>query len=124
MYMKKYVILFLLAVSSFPLFAQVRNGQNLTLLSWTINGEENGMVEKVSSAVVQTNKNDLKYTIRTSDAGTIIIEFNRVTKILHLLTDPDQFYSTSGSFGESGSNSQFTFTDSSGDVNVLKFRRK
>jgi hypothetical protein len=122
--MKKHAILFLLALCALPLFGQVRNGQNLSLLSWTINGEENGMVERVSGAVVQTNKNDLKYTIRTSDSGTIIIEFNRITKILHVLTDPDQFYSTSGSFGESGSNSQFTFTDSNGDVNVLKFRRK
>jgi hypothetical protein len=113
----------LLFICSLSLFAQIRNGQNLKLYSWTKNGAETGMVDQISSATVQTNGNEIKYTMRTKDGGTLVINFDRVTKRLHFITGPEELYSTTGSFRESGSTSIFTFTGKNGEENILKFRR-
>jgi hypothetical protein len=121
--MKRSVIVCGLLICAASLFAQIRNGQNLRLYSWTKNDQETGMVEQISSAVVQTNGNEIKYTMRTKDSGVIVIEFNRVTRRLHYKPEPDQLVSVIGSFSESGSNSIFSFTDDNGDTQVLKFRR-
>jgi hypothetical protein len=121
--MKKSAFTGLLLMCSISLFAQIRNGQNLKLYSWTKNNQETGMVEQVSAAVVQTNGNEIKYTMKTKESGTIVIEFNRVTKRLHVKTDPDKLLSVTGSFSESGPNSIFSFTDDRGEKNILKFRR-
>jgi hypothetical protein len=123
--MKKIMILGgLFLVCSLSLFAQIRNGQNLKLYSWTKGGVETGMIDQVSGAVVQTNGNEVKYTLRTKDDEVIVIDFNRVSKRLHYITGPESdLYSTTGSFRESGSTSIFTFTDENGEENVLKFRR-
>jgi hypothetical protein len=121
--MKRSVIVCGLLICSISLFAQIRNGQNLKLYSWTENGQETGMVGEVSGAVVQTNGNEIKYTVRTKNSGVIVLEFNRVTKRLHVKTEPDQLLSVIGTFSESGSNSVFSYTDDKGDVHILKFKR-
>jgi hypothetical protein len=113
----------LLLMCGFSLAAQIRNGQNLKVYSWTKNGTETGMVEQISSAVVQTNGKEINYTMRTKDGGTLVINFDRVTKRLHFITGDEELYSTTGGFRESGSTSIFTFTDKNGDENILKFRR-
>jgi hypothetical protein len=121
--MKRIVITGILLMCTFSLFAQIRNGQNLKLYSWTKSGAETGMVDQIVSAVVQTNGNEIKYTMRTKDDRTLVIEFNRVTKRLHFFSGPEAPYSTIGSFRESGSTSIFTFSDKSGAGNILKFKR-
>jgi hypothetical protein len=121
--MKRKAFTGLLFMCVISLSAQIRNGQNLKLYSWTKNGQETGMVEQVGSAVVQTNGNEIKYTLRTKNSGLIVIEFNRVTKRLHYKTEPDNLLSVTGSFSESGSTSIFSFTDDQGGAHILKFRR-
>ncbi|MDR1239070.1 MAG: hypothetical protein LBK27_03070 [Treponema sp.] len=122
--MKKIVLISgLLFVCSMSLFAQIRNGQNLNLYSWTKDGAETGMIDQISGAVVQTNGNEVKYTLRTKDGAVIVIDFNRVSKRLHYITGEEELYSTTGNFRESGSTSIFTFTGEDGVENVLKFRR-
>ncbi|MDR1277220.1 MAG: hypothetical protein LBK02_00555 [Treponema sp.] len=106
-----------------PLFAQIRNGQRLKLYSWTKDGKETGMVEQVSDAVVQTTSNQIKYTMMIKNGDTIVIDFDRISKRLHYITTPEQLYSTTGTFRESGSTSIFTFTGETGEENVLKFKR-
>jgi hypothetical protein len=113
----------LLCICSLSLFAQIRNGQNIKLYSWTKNGVETGMVETISSAAVQTNGNEVKYTLRTKDGGVIVINFDRVTKRLHFITGDKKLYSTTGGFRESGSTSIVAFTGENGEENILKFRR-
>jgi Na+-translocating ferredoxin:NAD+ oxidoreductase RnfG subunit len=121
--MKKYAVTLVFLFVSFSVFAQIRNGQNLLIESWTRDTEESGLGESYPRAVVQTNGNEVKFTCWDKENKTVTFTYNKVTK--KVTTDlSGKYYSTTGNMGESGSIALLTYTDGDGVVNVIKFKRK
>jgi hypothetical protein len=113
-----------LILLSIPLFAQMRNGANCALVSWTKDGADTGMSEKVSNAIIQLNGNDVQYTLAVRGEDPIVFRINRLTKRLHMERSGELVLSTLGGYVESGSNSTLTYTDAEDKPHILKFRRK
>jgi hypothetical protein len=125
--MKKIVVVLavLCVLGALPVFAQTsRNSVNAALDSWTVDGEENGMTEKVSNAIIQRTNNQMQYYLQVRDGDAITYDFDRVTKRLRISVKKQLQLSTELTFTESGSTSSITYTDKDGKVNVLHFTRK
>jgi nitric oxide synthase oxygenase domain/subunit len=122
--MKKYLVLMVLVFCSLPLFAQARNAVNAKLDSWTVDGEENGMTEKVSNVTITRTNNQMQYYLQVKDGDPIRYEFDRVVKRLKISVKNEQVHSTPLVFAESGTKSSFTYTDKDGNENVLHFSKK
>lgn len=122
--MKKCFVLIVLVFCTLPLFAQVRNAVNAKLDSWTVDGKENALTEKVSNVTITRNNNQMQYYLQVKDGDPIRYEFDRVTKRLKVSVKNQQVLSTTLVFAESGSKSSITYTDKDEKENVLHFSRK
>ena len=126
--MKKQILLIALilcALCVLPLAAQTsRNAVNAALDSWTVDGAENGMKDKVSNVVIQRTNNQMQYYLQVRDGDAITYDFDRVTKRLRINVKKQLQLSTELTFTESGSTSSITYTDKDGKVNSLHFSRK
>jgi hypothetical protein len=122
--MKKHLIVIVLVFCTLPLFAQARNAVNASLDSWTVDGEENGMTEKVTNVTITRNNNQMQYYLQVKDGDPIRLEFDRVTKRLKISVKNEQILSTTLVFAESGAKSSITYTDKEGKVNEMRFSRK
>ncbi|MDR1419216.1 MAG: hypothetical protein LBI86_02465 [Treponema sp.] len=122
--MKKKLLAFVFVLFSIPLFAQMRNGANAALVSWTKDGAETGMTDKVTNAVIQLDGNNVQYTLQVRGEDPVVFKFNRLTKRLHVERSGKLVLSTLAGYAESGSNSNLSYTDENNAAHVLKFRRK